>query len=101
MEPPADLVEELVRDLAASTTAYKEWCYRYLTEHPDILLCRIPPGIPDAGKPMFILSNATHRLAQDGVPLYSAASIHKRLLEIVTPLEESERTCESVTTVSS
>lgn len=101
MEPPADLVEELVRDLAASSIAYREWAYKHLMEHPDLLLCTIPQGIQDAGRPMFVLRNATNELVQGGVPLYSTASVYKRLLEIVKPSEASERTCESVTTVSS
>lgn len=50
---------------------------------------------------MFVLRNATNELVQGGVPLYSTASVYKRLLEIVKPSEASERTCESVTTVSS
>ena|SRR3989338_4744108 len=101
MEPPADLVEELVRDLAASSIAYKKWTYKHLMEHPDILLCRIPPGIQDAGRPVFVLRNAINELVWGDVLLYSAASVYKRLLEIVKPSEGSERTCESVTTVSS
>lgn len=101
MEPPADLIEELARDLASSTTEYKKWAYRHLMEHHDLLLLRIPQGIQDAGRPMFVLRNATNELVQGGVPLYSTASVHKRLLEIVKPSEESERTCESATTASS
>jgi hypothetical protein len=101
MEPPADLVEELVRNLAASSIAYREWAYKDLMEHPDMLLCRIPQGVQDAGRPMFVLRNATNELVRGDVPLYSVTPVYERLLAIVKPSEGSERTCESVTTVSS
>lgn len=50
---------------------------------------------------MFVLRNATNELVRADVPLYSVAPVYERLLEIVKPSEESERTCESATTASS